>query len=455
METEPGTARRRLRELVLAIAVAVAFADSSVVVLALPDLYTALDTTIVGVSWVITAYNLAVAVATPVVLAVVRRRSGRELLAAGSVVFAGASLACGLVDELAALVAARVVQGAGGALLLAAALPALARAGGSPRRGVTVWSTAALAGLALGPAAGGALTAALDWRAIFLAQVPVALLGLAALGLAPARVPLEERPSGTTGGGRRLAGAALALLFASLVGALFLAVLLVVTVWELGPLRGAAVVSALPAGVVAMRLLASTPAAAAAILGPALLACGLGALALLPASSAGYVVPALALCGAGIGVVTPLLTGRTLKPSARLTRDAAISVGVRHAGLVLGLALVAPLLSTDLERGGGRAMLSATASILDADLPLTSKVPIALDLRKAFAVAQDGAMPDLERPFADRDAGSDERVARARDDLREAIRAPLTRSFRRAFALGALFAALVAPLAFLAVRRAR
>jgi hypothetical protein len=177
-------------------------------------------------------------------------------------------------------------------------------------------------------------------------------------------------------------------------------------------------------------------------------------LALLPGSSAWWVAPALALCGAGIGVVTPLLTGRTLQPSPRLVRDAAISVGIRHVGLVLGLVLVAPLLSRDLERGGDRAMLSATASILDADLPLTSKVPIALDLRTLFAEAQDGEMPDLDAPFDGRDAGSDERVARARDDLREAIRAPLTRSFRRAFLLCALFAALVAPLAAWAARPA-
>jgi MFS family permease len=450
-----GTAGRRFGELALALAVAVAFADSSVVVLALPDLYRDLDTTIVGVSWVITAYNLAVALATPVVLPLVRRRSGRELLVAGTVVFAAASLACGLVDDLAALVAARVVQGAGGALLLTAALPALVRAGGSVRRGVTVWSTAALAGLALGPATGGVLTAALDWRAIFLAQVPTTLVALAALGVVPARLRLEQhRPAGR-GRGQAPASLGLALLSASLVGALFLAVLLVVTVWDLGPLRGAGVVSSLPAGAVVARLLAQPPEWVAALLGPGLLACGLGALALLPASSAVYVVPALMLCGLGIGVAVPLLTGRTLGDGQRIIRDAALSVGIRHAGLVVGLVLVAPLLSRELERGGDRAIAGATASILDADLNLTTKVPIALDLRDAFVAAQSGVMPDLEQPFAERGAGSDERVTRARDDLREAIRAPLTRSFRPAFALAALFAALVAPIALLAVRRRR
>jgi MFS family permease len=440
-------------EVALAVAVAVAFADSSVVVLALPELYVDLRTSVVGVAWVITAYNVAVVEATPLVLWLLRRVDGRRLLAAGSIVFAAASLACGLAHDLALLIAARAVQGVGGALLLAAALPALAQAGGSARRGVATWSTAALAGLAVGPAAGGVLTAALDWRAIFLAQVPAALLGLLGTRSAGHATALAERMPAETPRRHAIAsGTGLALLFGSLVGALFLAVLLVVTVWQLGPLRGAAVVSALPAGVVAARLLGHIEGAWAAMLGPTLLAVGLGALALLPGSSVAWVVPALALCGAGIGVATPVLTAGSLGTPGRLTRDAAVSVGIRHAGLVLGLLLVAPLLSSDLARGGDRAMLSATASILDADLPLTSKVPIALDLRTLFAEAQDGEMPDLDAPFDGRDAGSDERVARARDGLREAIRAPLTRSFRRAFALSALFAALVVPFVAVAGR---
>ena len=61
--TERRDRRSRLLTVGVAAAVAVAFADSSIVVLALPSLYSALDTSVVGVSWVITSYNLVVAVA--------------------------------------------------------------------------------------------------------------------------------------------------------------------------------------------------------------------------------------------------------------------------------------------------------------------------------------------------------------------------------------------------------
>ena len=84
----------------MAASVAVAFADSSIVVLALPELYLALDTSIVGISWVITAYNLVVFIATFALLPVVRRVRPAPLVLAGLVVFLAASIACGLSDGL-------------------------------------------------------------------------------------------------------------------------------------------------------------------------------------------------------------------------------------------------------------------------------------------------------------------------------------------------------------------
>ncbi len=384
-----GALRRLLCQAGLLVAVAMAFADSSIVVLALPDLYVDLGTTIVGVSWVVTAFNVATAVACLLLLAVRRQIRGASGLVPGACLFAAASLACGLVDGLGPLVAARAVQGLGAALLLAATLPRLAALRGSSRAAIAAWSGAALAGLALGPATGGILTAALDWRAIFLVQVPVALLAAAAGALRPGPGGVVTPAAAPAASGRALASAALCLLSAALVGALFLAVLLIVTVWDLGPLRGAAVVSALPVGAVVVRLLPvrATQAAAA---GPVALAAGLGSLALLPASSVAYVVPALALCGAGIGLASGLVAARAARPTGDLGDEAALSVGVRHAGLVLGLLLVAPLLSRDLARGGETAVLAATRSILEADIGLEAKVPIALDLRRAIDVGAGG-----------------------------------------------------------------
>ncbi len=151
-------------------AVALAFADSSIVVLALPDLLRYFNTSIEGVSLVITSYNVAVVLATPLVLLFVRTRDSRTGLHAGLALFAAGSAGCALAGSLELLVALRVVQALGGALLLASALPML---------GARRWSLAAAVGAALGPAAGGLLTQAFDWRAIFAFQAPVALAALA------------------------------------------------------------------------------------------------------------------------------------------------------------------------------------------------------------------------------------------------------------------------------------
>jgi predicted MFS family arabinose efflux permease len=118
----------------VATAVAVAFADSSIVVLALPDLYASFDTTIEGVAWVITSYNLVLALCALALVLVVHRVRAHVILAVGALVFLGASIACALADSLSVLIVARSVQGAGGALLLAGSLPVLGALAGSTAR---------------------------------------------------------------------------------------------------------------------------------------------------------------------------------------------------------------------------------------------------------------------------------------------------------------------------------
>ncbi len=440
----PADRRRPLPTALLAASVAVAFADSSIVVLALPDLYGAFDTTIVGVSWVITSYNAVVAVS---VLALVRsprwlgpRRAGL----AGLGLFAVASAGCAASWSLAALIAFRCVQGLGAALLLAAALPLLAGLTGSRERGTSLWTTVAVLGAALGPVLGGVLTQLFDWRAIFAAQVPVA--ATAAVAAARGVGPLPADAPGRRARGAAASDVALGLLFAALVGALFLAVLLVITVWGLEPITGALVVSSLPAATLAVRPLAQRLEARAAAAGGALLlAAGLGSLALLPRVSNPLVAISLAFCGAGIGLAVTTLTGISLDPRAGLVRSGALTVAARHAGLVLGLALVAPLLSGALDHAGERALLGGTKEILDANLPLRTKVPIALALRDELESAQKGEVPDLGRAFDK--AGSGRNVREARDSLVVTLESTLARGFRSSFALAALFALASVPVA--------
>ena len=434
-------------------AVAVAFADSSIVVLALPQLYGRFHTSIEGVAWVVTAYNAAVAAAALGLLALVHRLRAATVLAVGLVLFLAASVACALAFSLAFLVAARSVQGVGAALLLAGALPVLAALTGSTARGAGVWTLAGTLGAAVGPALGGVLTQAFDWRAIFAAQAPVAAAALVAAARAPSAPVVEEgwRPSLA----RRLpANVCLGLLFGALVGALFLAVLLVISAWGYSPIGGAAIVSVLPAAAVAARPLARRLSHTRAVSGgAALLAGGLAGLALLPSASTALAVWALALCGAGLGLSVPLLSDETLVPGAALARSGTLTIAVRHLGLVLALASIAPLLAADLPPAGDRALLKATAVLLDAPVGLSKKVPVALDLRSAFAKARAGETPDLAEPFNAHGAGSDAALADARDDLVGTIESTITRASRGSFLVSAGFAALAALVALVFRRR--
>lgn len=427
----------------VAAAVAVAFADSSIVVLALPELYSDFDTTIVGVSWVITSYNLVVAIVALAIVPIVGRIRAEVVMGIGLATFLGASIACALADNLTWLITARCIQGFGAALLLAGSLNILVALTQSHIKGALVWTLAGTFGAALGPALGGALTEAFSWPAIFVTQAPIAGVALlAAFGSHVQSATLEP----STGSLRRTipANIALALVFAALVGALFLAVLLIVTAWGYSPLGGAAIVSTLPAGTLLAYPLSKRLSNLAGAVGGALLLSGaLVGLALLPSSSVVYAGLSLALCGFGIGLAIPPLTRAALQMDAGLTRSGTLTVGFRHVGLVLALVLIAPLVARDLEPAATRATLNATAVILEGEIPLTKKIPLAIDMSAAFGQARRGEIPDLTGPFDKQGAKTDETVAALRDELVSTIEAAITRGFRNAFFLSALFGILV------------
>jgi MFS family permease len=450
--TEPGaeTSRPRVLTVVVCAAVAVAFADSSIVVLALPALYSAFDTSIVGVSWVITSYNAVVALGAFALLPVIGRFNVAYLSRLGLLLFCAGSAGCAAAGTLPLLIACRCAQGAGAAMLLAGSLALLSALSGSRTRGVALWVSAATFGAAVGPALGGILTQVFDWRAIFIFQAPVALVALIAA------FESHVHPAATGAGSRRIApNLGLGLVFGALVGALFLAVLLVIDVWGLSPIAGAAVVSALPlAAIAAQRLRAELTTGTSAAAGVLLLAGGLVALALLPAISTGIAVVGLALCGVGMGLAVPVLTQLAVHPEHGLVHDGTLTIGARHVGLVLALLLVAPVLSHDLQRGGRNAELGAARVLLDADIPITKVVPIALDLRKTLDRTPRGTVPDVAPAFNKQGAATEPRLAAARDSLADTIKGAITRSFRPALALCALLAALsLVPVALLRRRR--
>ena len=441
-----GTGGRPWRAVLLALAVALAFADASIVVLGLPDIYRELETTVVEASWVITVYAVVVTIVSAVLALLASRVRAGLLTLVGLLGFAAGSAASGAATSIGILYAGRTLQGAGAALALVGSLPILASLTGSGTRGRTWWVTAAAFGAAVGPALGGVLTQAFAWRAIFIVQVPVALLALLALAgpgqrattdADDRRVVTGERPARWTW----LANVGELLTFGALVGALFLGVLLLVVVWEYQPIAGAVVVSALPAASFAVRPLGHRLApAVAGGTGAIVLAAGLAGLALLPRVSGWLAALAFAFCGAGMGLALSVLGPASLPEGGRPIAAAGRSVAARHAGLVLGLILIAPVLAGQLETRADHAALAGTASMLEAELPLREKIPVAWALRNEIESTPDGEVPDIDAVFEDQGADESEELGTARDDLVEIITAILTRAFRSSFFIAAALA---------------
>lgn len=447
-------ARPGVRVWALVFAVGLAFADASVVALALPDLYIEFGASIVGVSWVLTVYALVVAVTGLVAMPVTARLGAGRTTAIGLVVFAVASAACGVAPSLPTLLVARAVQAVGAAALLEGSLGVLA----SGRGGVSVarrwWMAAGTFGAVLGPALGGLVTQLADWRAVFLIQAPVALVAVpAALGV-PHHEPVEAGVKRRRPPGALLADLAHVFTFAGLVGALFLGVLLLVVVWGMEPLVGAVVVTALPIGTLAGRALAERARAIASVVaGAILLAAGLLTLALLPAVSSSWVAAALGAAGLGFGALSTVLGPLAVPDHADIGPAAAISSAARHLGLVVGLVVVAPVLASGVEAGTERATLNGAATVLDARTGLVQKVRVVWDVRALVVGAEAAEVPDLGEVF-DRYGGGDD-VRQLERDLTEAIEASITRGFRGAFASGSALALLAIVPGSLALLRAR
>ena len=213
----------------LALAVALVLSDSSIVVLALPDILARFSLTIGEVSWVLTGFNIVLAAVAVPVAYLVRRRAPGVLLLLGLAVFAVASLFCALAPSFEVLLLSRGVQAIGGAMAVTAALEILPVTTGSERRAAVIWATAGALGAAFGPALGGLLTQLISWEAIFFIQVPAILLALPTLRV---RTHPVHAPAGRP---HVAANLALILLSAGLTAALFLIVLLLIEGWQMEP----------------------------------------------------------------------------------------------------------------------------------------------------------------------------------------------------------------------------
>ena len=154
--------------------------DATIVAVANPAIMEKLGADYDAVIWVTSAYLLGFAV--PLLLAgrLGDRYGPKNLYLLGLAVFTAASLWCGLSDTIGMLIAARVVQGVGAALLTPQTLSTITRIFPAERRGVamSVWGATAGVATLVGPLAGGVLVDGLGWQWIFFVNVPIGIIGL-------------------------------------------------------------------------------------------------------------------------------------------------------------------------------------------------------------------------------------------------------------------------------------
>ncbi len=155
--------------------------DVTFVNVALPAVAASLGTSFSALQWVIDGYALALAALLMVTGTLADRFGRRRVYLVGLGVFAVSSLACGLAPSAGALVAARIAQGCGGAAMFATTAALIATTYEGRHRGTAfgVWGAVNGLAAACGPLLGGLLTEAWGWRAIFLVNLPVAVLAVA------------------------------------------------------------------------------------------------------------------------------------------------------------------------------------------------------------------------------------------------------------------------------------
>ena len=156
------------------------FIDGTVVNVALPALQTSLNATVVDAQWVIEAYALFLAALLLAGGSLGDHFGRKRIYSIGVVLFALASIWCGLAPNVNQLIIARAVQGVGGALLVPGSLAIISASFDEDRRGKAIgtWSGFTAITAAIGPVFGGWLIQNVSWRAIFFINVPLALVVL-------------------------------------------------------------------------------------------------------------------------------------------------------------------------------------------------------------------------------------------------------------------------------------
>jgi MFS transporter, DHA2 family, methylenomycin A resistance protein len=403
-----STRQRTLTLVVMCVGMFLVLLDVTIVNVALPRLRADLGAGVRGLQWIVDGYAVTLAALMLPCGDFGDRHGHKRVVLAGLATFALGSLSAGVAPTAAVLVAARVLQGVGAALLLPGTLAVVSRAYEDPAeraRAIGIWAAISSLALPAGMIAGGALVEGAGWRWAFLINLPVVAVALpvAALVVRETREP-SGRPADPAG--TVLAAASLATLTYALIatdalaavaatsllagfvaverrrpdpmlpialfrrpvfaaatgiavimnlgsnGTLFVLSLFLQEVQGRSPLRAGLV--CLPA-FAALALVASPAGRLVGRFGPrgpmaAGLACAAAGLALL---LAGPVLPAFLLWGAGLGVLTPAVVAASMGavPSGRAGLAAAVNNTARQAGGAVGVAALGSIAGSPSSAG--------------------------------------------------------------------------------------------------------
>ena len=430
----------------LAGAVGLVLADSSIVVLALPEIFRQFDTSIAGVSWVLIVFNLVLALLAVPAARLARHYGPGRSAAVGLAVFAGGSLVCGLATGLGPLLTGRAVQAAGGAVAVVGALELLVASLGDDRRAIAIWVGAGAVGAASGPGLGGLLTELVSWQSIFLIQVPIAIIAGVPLRDTIAEETREWRipklPEGRWEKPHLPANLALALVSAAIAATLFLIVLMLIEGWLLSPIEAAAVVTVLPvAALLGSRLGNSIDSIRLrAASGAILLAGGLAALGLLPKAEVILVIPPQILAGIGLALVLSALTEAAVHGQSSASVHGGWTIAARHAGVVIGLLILTPIFTAQLDTQKEAALDSGTAILLDSPIDPSTKLELGAKIA-AEVDSQGDRVPDVKPAFEPLPTDPEERdlYEQVLDGLQDQLKRAATHAFSSSFLIAALF----------------